>query len=131
MQNEVLSNKIKSFTDLRTWQKGHQLVLIIYKITKDFPKEEIFGLSSQLRRAVISFTSNVAEGFSRQFFKEKMQFYHIALGSLTEVQNQLLVARDVGYISGEVFQDLAAQSADLNKMTNGLIKSSNSVIRNT
>jgi four helix bundle protein len=125
-ENEV---KIKSFTDLRTWREGHKLVLAIYKITKNFPKEEMFGLTSQLRRAIISFTSNIAEGFSRQSYKEKVQFYHMALGSLTEVQNQLLVARDIGYITNEIFQKLALQSVELNKMTNGLIKSSLS--RNT
>ncbi|TSA46634.1 four helix bundle protein [bacterium] len=121
--NQV-SSKIKSFTDLRTWQKGHELVIEVYKITKNFPKEEIFGLTSQLRRAIISFTSNIAEGFSRQSYKEKIQFYHMSLGSLTEVQNQLLIARDIGYITNDIFQKLASQSVELNKMTNGLIKSS-------
>jgi four helix bundle protein len=81
------SGKIKSFSDLDAWREGHKLVLNIYQITKLFPKEELFCLTNQLRRAGISFTSNIAEGFSRQSFKEKRQFYSMALGSLTEIQN--------------------------------------------
>jgi four helix bundle protein len=115
--------KIKSFTDLRTWQESHKLVLVIYKSTRTFPREEIFGLTSQLRRAGVSITSNIAEGFSRRSYKEKIQFYHIALGSLTEVQNQILVARDIGYIAKEVFQELANQTVEISKLINGLIKS--------
>ena len=76
------NQKIKSFTDLKTWQEGHQIVILVYKITKEFPKEEIFGLVSQMRRAVVSITSNIAEGFGRQTYKEKVQFYYIAQGSL-------------------------------------------------
>lgn len=123
--------KIKSFTDLRVWQKGHTVVLDIYRVTKCFPKEELFGLTSQLRRAAVSFTSNIAEGFSRNSHKEKQQFYAIALGSLTEIQNQLLVARDVNYITLDEFNLLAQKTIDLNKMTNGLIKQSPFVAPNT
>ncbi len=93
--------KIKSFTDLITWQKAHQLVLSVYVVTKSFPKEEIYSLVDQMRRCAISITSNIAEGFSRKSFKEKVQFYYMSLGSSTELQNQLLVSRDVGYISNE------------------------------
>lgn len=76
------ARKIKSFTDLTVWQKGHEMVLEVYKITRKFPPEEQFGLSSQLRRASVSFTSNIAEGFSRSSYKEKSQFYSMALGRL-------------------------------------------------
>ncbi len=123
--------KIKKFTDLRVWRDGHKLVLDIYKITQNFPKEEIFGLTSQLRRAGVSFTSNIAEGFSRSSYKEKIQFYFIALGSLTEVQNQLLVAKDICYISSEEFSRLAQQTVEISKMTNGLIKKSKFVLRDS
>ena len=116
------SRKIKSFTDLKVWQNGHNVVLEIYKVTVYFPKEELFGLTNQIRRAIISFTSNIAEGFSRTSYKEKAQFYSMALGSLTEVQNQLLIARDLHYITKEVFNKLAEKTIALNKMTNGLIK---------
>lgn len=91
--------KIQSFTDLYAWQAGHKLVLSIYEVTQKFPKEELFGLTNQLRRAAVSITSNIAEGFSRSSYKEKSQFYSMALGSLTEIQNQLLIAKDIKYLS--------------------------------
>lgn len=120
------NRKIKSFTDLVTWAKGHELVIDIYKITKLFPKEEIFGLTSQIRRCAVSITSNIAEGFSRQSFKDKVQFYAIAQGSLTELQNQLLISKDINYISKQVFTELADKSVVVNKLLNGLIKSTKS-----
>ena len=116
--------KIKSFTDLDAWKEGHKLVLMIYKITKGFPKEELFGLVSQMRRCAVSITSNIAEGFSRRSYKEKAQFYSVALGSITELQNQLLIAKDVGYVNGSNFQDIAEQAIKVHKIVNGLIKSS-------
>jgi len=131
-QGEGAENKrLKSFTDLNAWREGHKLVLEIYKITKRFPNEEQFGLTSQLRRAVISFTSNIAEGFSRNSYKEKLQFYSMALGSLTEIQNQLLVARDIGYITKEEFDKIAEQTVTISKLTNGLIKKSKTIIHDS
>lgn len=123
--------KIKSFTDLHAWKQGHMLVIDIYTITKKFPKEEQFGLTNQIRRAIVSFTSNIAEGFSRNSYKEKSQFYSMALGSLTEVQNQLLIAKDIGYITREEFDILSEQTITINKITNGLIKKSRSLIHNS
>ena len=114
--------KIKSFTQLIAWQESHKLVIMIYKVTRNFPKDEIFGLVSQLRRAVISITSNIAEGFSRQSWKEKAQFFFVALGSLTEIQNQLLAARDIGYLEKKDFDNMAKQTVIANKLINGLIK---------
>lgn len=122
----TIIRKIKSFTDLYAWQEGHSLVLDIYRITKKFPEEELFGLTNQLRRAAVSFTSNLAEGFSRHSYKEKAQFYSIALGSLTEIQNQLLVARDLEYITKVEFDNLANKTVTISKITNGLIKKSRS-----
>ena len=90
---------IKTFTDLIVWQKGHALVLEIYKITSFFPKEELYGLTSQIKRAIISVTSNIAEGFVRYSKKEKVQFYYVSLGSITEVQNHLIIARDLHFIT--------------------------------
>ncbi len=117
-----MKNKIKSFTDLNTWKEDHKLVIIIYKQTKNFPKEELFSLTSQIQRASISITSNIAEGFSRHSSKEKIQFYYIALSSLTEVQNQLLIARDIGYIKDKTFKQIADQTVIVSKLCNGLIK---------
>ncbi|KKR08578.1 MAG: Ribosomal protein S23 [Parcubacteria group bacterium GW2011_GWC2_39_14] len=115
--------KIKTFKDLEAWKEGHQLVLMIYIVTKMFPKEESFCLTSQLRRAIVSYTSNVAEGFSRRSSKDKAHFYTMALGSLTEVQSQLEIAKDVEYIDVMTFTKLNNQAIIIHKITNGLIKS--------
>lgn len=126
MNNEsrIKKTTIKSFTDLNAWKEGHKLVLAIYELTKFFPKEEVFGLISQMRRCAVSITSNIAEGFSRQSYKEKVQFYSMAQGSVTELQNQLIIARDVGFIMKDKFQEIALQSITVHKIINGLIKSS-------
>ncbi|PIY94017.1 MAG: four helix bundle protein [Candidatus Levybacteria bacterium CG_4_9_14_3_um_filter_35_16] len=116
--------KIQSFTDLNTWKEGHQLVLQIYKVTKNFPRDEQFGLSNQMRRCAVSITSNIAEGFSRKTKKEKAQFFYMALGSTTELQNQLLIARDVDYLNNKDFQNIAEKTVVVSKLINGLIKSS-------
>ncbi|MCK5413022.1 MAG: four helix bundle protein [Candidatus Pacebacteria bacterium] len=116
-------DKIKSFTDLIAWKKGHSLVIMVYKITNDFPQKEVFALTNQMCRCVVSITSNIAEGFSRKGTKEKIQFYHMSLGSLTELQNQLLVARDIGYLQEEKFSELAKQTVEVSKLINGLIRS--------
>lgn len=114
--------KIKNFTDLNAWKSGHELVLLIYRATESFPKSEIFGLTDQIRRAAVSVTSNIAEGFSRGSYKDKSNFYSISLGSLTELQNQLIIARDIGYItSGDEIFD---QTVIVHKLINGLIKAS-------
>ncbi len=115
--------KIKSFTDLTAWKEGHKLVLLVYEAVKGFPANERFGLASQIARAAISVTSNIAEGFSRSSKKEKVLFYRVALGSLTELQNQLVIARDLGYIDGALFAKLANQSVVVGKLIQGLIKS--------
>ncbi len=114
--------KISSFTDLNVWKEGHQLVLEIYRLTKKFPKEEQFSLTNQLKRAAISFTSNIAEGFNRSSWKEKTQFYSISFGSLSEIQNQLLISKDLGYLTNEEFQVVARQTVGLSKMANSLIQ---------
>ena len=125
------TEKLRSFTDLNAWREGHKLVIEVYKITKNFPNDEIFGLVSQLRRAAVSITSNIAEGFSRNSYKEKLNFYSMALGSLTEVQNQLLIAKDIKYISDDQFKELADQTVTVSKLINGLIKSTKTIIHNS
>ena len=100
-------NKITSFTDLAVWREGHKLVLAVYKLTRNFPEFEKFGLANQIQRAVISITSNIAEGFARHSNRENIQFYYMSLGSLTEVQNQLLIARDLGFINKKLFSEVA------------------------
>jgi four helix bundle protein len=124
----IMNNKIRIFTDLYAWQEAHKLVLMVYETTKKFPKEELFALTSQVRRAAVSVTSNIAEGFSRQSYKEKVQFYSMALGSNTEVQNQLLIAKDIKYVSTEGFKNIAEQSIEVHKLLNGLIKKSKNIL---
>ncbi len=98
--------KINSFRQLIVWQKGHKLVLDIYKFSTLFSAEEKFGLTNQIRRAAVSLTSNMAEGFSRRSKKEKIQFYSIAHGSLTEIQNQILIAKDVNFLNNDIYNRL-------------------------
>lgn len=112
---------IKDFTDLRTWKEGHKLVLAIYKICKNFPKEERYSLCDQMQRAAISVTSNISEGFSRQSIKEKRQFYFISLGSLTELQNQLIICKDLNYLRQDTFEKIYKQSVITAKSIRALI----------
>jgi len=113
-------NKIKNFTDLNAYKEAHKLVLVIYKFTNKFPKEERYGLINQMRRATVSITSNIAEGFSRNTIKDKCQFYTLAQGSLTELQSQLLISRDLSYLTKEDFNQIANQTVIVNKLINGL-----------
>ncbi len=122
------NKKIKSFTDLQVWREAHKLVLLVYKITKEFPKEELFSLINQMRRAVVSITSNIAEGFSRQSFKEKLRFYYMALGSLTELQNQLLIAKDLDYLKQKEFDETVEQVINVHKLLNAFIAKTKSIL---
>jgi four helix bundle protein len=121
-------NKITAFTDLDVWQEGHRLVIEIYKITKMFPKDEIYGLVNQMRRSAVSITSNIAEGFGRQTYKEKVQFYYQAQGSLTELKDQLFIARDIGYVDKNNAKNLLDQASKTHQILQGLIKKSKSFI---
>ena len=93
------TNKIKTFKDLIAWKEGHLLVLEIYKITENFPKSEIFGLTNQMRRAAVSIPSNIAEGYGRKSSKEYKQFYSIAYGSALELDTQLIICRELELVS--------------------------------
>lgn len=117
-----MSEKIKSFTDLNAWKEGHKLVLMIYKQTDSFPSKEKYSLIDQMRRAAVSVTSNIAEGFGRITNKNKCQFYTMAQCSLTELQNQLIIARDIGYLKNADFQAIAKQTIIVSKLINGLKK---------
>jgi len=128
MNNTNTNIKIRDFTDLHTWQEGHTLVILIYKITKSFPKEEMYSLIDQMRRAAISITSNIAEGFGRQTYKEKVQFYYLTQGSLVELKNQILIARDVNHLSKSDFDLLTAQINLTNQLLQGLITKSKSFV---
>ena len=122
------NGKIEIFTDLNVWQEGHKLVIMIYKITKSFPKEETYSLVDQMRRAAASITANIAEGFGRQTYKEKVQFYYMAKGSLSELKNFILIAKDVDYLTEKDFQALVEQSNIVGPLLQGFIRKSKTFI---
>lgn len=92
------------FQDLQIWQKSHELTIVIYKFTKQLPREELFGIISQIRRSAISVENNIAEGFGRQTKKSFANFLYISLGSLNETRSMLRVCDDLGYIANEVYR---------------------------
>jgi four helix bundle protein len=107
---------------LIVWQKSHELVLKIYDITKDFPRDEMFGLTSQIRRAAVSIPSNIVEGKARGSNKEYKRFLLMARGSLEEVKYQLLLAKDLKYIDDKKYDGIIKVAYEVGKMLNGLIK---------
>ncbi len=122
------NGKIETFTDLNVWREGHKLVILAYKITKSFPREETYSLVDQMRRAAASITANIAEGFGRQTYKEKVQFYYLAKGSLSELKNFILIAKDINYLAEKDFQDLVEQSNIVGPLLQGLIRKSKTFI---
>lgn len=112
---------MRSFTELAAWRHGHQLVVAVYRDTAQFPQEERFGLAQQMRRSAVSITSNIAEGFGRRSIKEKIQFYRMAQASLSELQSQFFIARDVGLVGEELFSERYRQLIAVQKMLSGLI----------
>ena len=118
-----MRNAIDDFTDLIAWKKAHKLVLAIYNITKTFPKPELYALTSQLRRAASSITANIAEGYARFYFKEKIRFYLNTRGSAAEVQNFLLLAKDLEYINENEAITLVDEVIEIRKIISGLIGS--------
>ena len=117
-----MEKNIKSFRDLNIWQKGIDLVKDVYKETKNYPKEEMYGLTNQIRRAAISIPSNIAEGHIRQHRAEFRQFLSVALGSLAELETQIIISRELEYMSGEISQKLVGQVNLLGKMIRSLTK---------
>lgn len=111
----------KSYTNLEVWEKSRGLVKDIYNLTKNFPKEETFSLTSQIRRAAISVPSNIAEGIGRQSSKENIQFLHIARGSLYEVETQIILSSDLGYISADQFRELSCKIDECKRLLHGYI----------
>ena len=118
-----MKKEIKNFYDLDAWKQAHIIVVEVYRITENFPKEELYGIVSQLRRAVSSITANIAEGFARYHFEDKIRFYYQARGSAAEVQNFLLIARDLKIINDEICKKLGEKSKEVQKLINGLIRS--------
>lgn len=113
----------KTFKDLIVWQKAHQLVLLIYKTTNDFPKSENFGLTLQIRRAVVSVASNIAEGFKRKSSKDSVHFYNMSECSLEEVKYQALLSEDLEYVKKETFNEIEKLADEVGKLLHGWIGS--------
>ena len=112
--------KTFSFENLIAWQKAKELVKFIYKATQSFPKEERFGLTSQLRRAGLSIASNLAEGSGRQSGKDKAHFTTIAYGSLMEAVNQSIIAFEIGYLEEEYYWEIRGQAEEISRMLTSL-----------
>lgn len=112
---------LSSFQQLNVWKKAHQLVLRVYELTGSFPKDERFGLISQMRRAAVSVPANIAEGFKRRGYREKTRFYNIAEGSLEELKYFFILSSDLGYLHSN--QDELDQADEIGRMLHGLIAS--------
>jgi four helix bundle protein len=120
--NANKNRKIKIFKDLRIWQEGIKLVKDIYLLSKKFPKDEIYGLSSQMRRCAVSIPSNIAEGFRRYHNKEYKQFLYITLGSCAELETQVIISHELDYIKEEAKEEIVEKIQYICKMTSRLIK---------
>ena len=116
-------NNEKGFKQLKAWQRGYELVLEVYKVSKNFPKEEIYGLVSQIRRAAVSVPANIAEGYEKNHRKEYLQFLDIAKGSLGEVETLLHFANDLRYLSGDNFLLIEQKRKETARLLKGLIRS--------
>jgi four helix bundle protein len=111
----------KSFTELLVWQRGRQLAGVVYTLIKSFPKDEVFGLTSQMRRAAVSIPSNIAEGCGRQTPRDTIQFLFIARGSLYELETQLYLALDQQYVLLLVCEEVLSNITDCKKLSHGFI----------
>jgi four helix bundle protein len=114
--------KFTSFTEMPVWQKAHRLVLEIYKLTASFPREEVYGLISQVRRSALSISGNIAEAFGRYHYLDKNRFYLNARGSLEETKNYLIISYDLEYIGAQIFQRMMDEINDISEDLNTLIK---------
>ena len=114
---------LKNYKELKVWQKAYQLCIAIYKITKHFPKEEMYGLTSQIRRSAVSVPSNIAEGYGRKSTLEYMQSLYIAYGSHCELETQVMLSNDLGFIKTEDFEVLQKEIGEVERMLKALIKS--------
>jgi four helix bundle protein len=115
--------RVFSFEKLIAWQKGRELAILIYKVTKKFPKDEVFGLTSQMRRCSISIASNLAEGSGRNSFKDKARFTEIAYSSSLELLNQVILCNDFEYINENEYIQIREKITEVNMLIDGLYKS--------
>jgi four helix bundle protein len=113
---------MQDFRKLMVWQKSHALVLEVYRISRDFPSEERFGLTSQMRRCAVSIPSNIAEGCGRGSDPDFARFLTIAMGSSSELEYQLLLSKDLGYLETMLYQSLELKVIEVKRMLAGLIQ---------
>lgn len=123
MLGAKVEKMIKSYKDLDVWKKSIDLVKQVYSMTKSFPKEEIYGLTSQMRRCAVSIPSNIAEGKTRQHVNEYIQFLYIGLGSCAELESQIIIAKELGYLNNESQEKIIGELDYIGKMFTNLIKS--------
>ena len=114
---------VKSYKDLEVWQKAMDMVTMCYQTTKDFPKNEVYGLSSQLQRAAVSIPANIAEGRERKYSKEFVQHLSIAYSSLAELETHIQIAQRLNYINSTKTKNLLEKTSEIGRMINGLRKS--------
>jgi four helix bundle protein len=114
--------KVKTHKDLILWQKSVNYVTTVYEVTSSFPKEEVYGITNQIRRAAVSIPSNIAEGSARKSQKEYLQFLYIALGSIMELDTQLIISNNLSYLNDKSFKMLSEDLTELSKMTSSLIR---------
>ena len=117
----VKNHKIKSFEQLRVWEKAQEIAVDVYRITKPFPESEKFGITSQIRRSSASISANIAEGFGRSTTKDKARFYDIAYGSLLETKNFIHLAKRLDYIDDEIKSAINSEITICQKQLNALI----------
>ena len=120
-----MDEKIKSFKDLKIWQRGMEIVKDVYELTRQFPKEETYGLMSQMRRCAVLMPSNVAEGFKRYHNKEYKQFLYITLGSSAELETQLIISKNLSYITSVQLDPVIEKLDVLGRMITSLMRKLN------
>jgi four helix bundle protein len=113
---------MRDFRELNVWHKAHRLTLDVYRATKSFPRDELYSLTNQIRRASVSIGANIAEGSGKNSRPELARFLQIALGPASELEYHLLLSRDLGYLEAEIYQRLSEQVVEAKKMLNGFIQ---------
>jgi len=114
---------LKNYKELKVWQKSYQLCLEIYRVTAKFPGHEKFGLTSQIRRAVVSIPSNIAEGYGRRTTSDYIRSLHIAYGSNCELETQMMLSRDLDYVNRAILEDIEDKIQEVERMLKALINS--------
>jgi four helix bundle protein len=113
---------VKGFKDLKVWRKAHEMTVAVYQVTRTFPREEVYGLTSQLRRSAASIGANIADGCGRRSDGEMARFLQISRGSASEIEYHVLLARDLGYLGESEFRRLSLQADELQRMLTALIQ---------